>query len=484
MVTRVVTIGVFCTALAGCQNARPSGGQTPATGREAPAAPARSADDLSRRTIERRAVEAVIWGMPAVNYDLMLQEMLAKTPAKVNEVIYWSKPADWKNQTLTPNPDAIYLMIFFNTKNGPVVIDVPPADSGNFAANIDDVWQMPLADAGPEGSDAGKGGKYLVLPPGYTGEVPQGYFALRSLTFGGYALFRSNLASHSDADIAKARDYGKRLKVYPLSRAANPGETTFTDAKDVLFDSTIPYDQRFFHSLDHVVQSEPWLARDMAMIDQVKSIGLEKGKPFNPDAKTTEILNAAVAEARDVLEQGYEALGPFFPGRQWTTPATPAFKDAIQSGYADVNSYPIDARGVTYTVGFIGIKKLGTAQFYLIDFKDNAGNQFDGGKSYRLHVPADPPVKQYWSVTAYDRQTHALIKNMSRPSRASNDTEVQKNADGSVDIYIGPQAPAGKDSNWVPTDPKRPFEVLFRAYGPKKELFDKTWALPDLEPMR
>jgi hypothetical protein len=442
------------------------------------------ADQLNHRTIERRAVEAVIWGMPAVNYDLMLQEMLAKTSAKVNEIIYWSKPADWKNQTLTPNPDAIYLMIFFNTKDGPVVIDVPPADTGSFAANIDDVWQMPLADAGPEGSDAGKGGKYLVLPPGYKGDVPGGYFALRSLTFGGYALFRSNLASHSEADIARARDYGKRLKVYPLSKAANPGETKFTDAKDVLFDSTIKYDASFFTNLDHVVQSEPWLVRDMAMIDQLKSLGIEKGKPFSPDAKTLETLNAAAVEARDFLDRKYEALGPFFEGRQWTTPATPAFKEAIQSGYADVNSYPIDARGVVYTVGFIGIKRLGTAQFYLINFKDKAGNQLDGAKTYRLRVPGNPPVKQYWSVTAYDRQTHALIKNLDHASRASNDTEVQKNSDGSVDVYFGPKAPVGKESNWVPTDPKRPFEVLFRAYGPKKELFEKTWTLPDFEEVK
>jgi hypothetical protein len=375
-------------------------------------------------------------------------------------------------------------MVFFNTKDGPVVIDVPPADTGTFAANIDDVWQMPLADAGPEGSDAGKGGKYLVLPPGYTGNVPEGYFALHSLTFGGFALFRSNLPSHSETDIAKARDYGKRLKVYPLSKAANPGETKFTNAKDVLFDSTIPFDLRFFRSLDRIVQAEPWLPRDMAMIDPLKSIGIEKGKPFNPDARTVKTLNAAAIEARKFLDQKYEALGPFFPGRQWTTPATPEFKNAIQSGYADVNSYPIDARGVTYTVGFIGIKRLGTAQFYLINFKDNTGKQFDGSKTYRLRVPDDVPMKQYWSVTVYDRQTHALVRNLDRASRASNDTTVQKNPDGSVDVYFGPRGPAGRESNWVPTDPKRPFELLFRLYGPEKALFDKTWVLPDVETVK
>src|SRR5580765_1479490 len=113
--------------------------------------------EIASRTIERRAVEAVIWGMPAVNTDLMLQQMLSKTTARVNQIVYWSRPADWKNQTLTPNPDAIYFMPFFNTKDGPVVIDVPPADGGSFAANIDDIWQTPLEDAGPLGADKGQG---------------------------------------------------------------------------------------------------------------------------------------------------------------------------------------------------------------------------------------------------------------------------------------------------------------------------------------
>jgi hypothetical protein len=134
-----------------------------------------SAEDLARRTIERRAIEAVNWGMPAVNYDLMLQEMLNKTGGKVNQVVYWSRPLDWDNQTLTPNPDTIYLMAFFNTKDaGPIVVDIPAAgDDGTLNGNIVDIWQMPLEDAGPSGADAGKGGKYLILPPGHAGSVPK-----------------------------------------------------------------------------------------------------------------------------------------------------------------------------------------------------------------------------------------------------------------------------------------------------------------------
>ena len=145
----------------------------------------------AKAAIARRAVEAVIWGMPAVNADLMLQTMLKATPARVNEIVYWSKPANWKNQTLTPNPDAIYFMSFWNVKEGPIVIEVPPAVGGSIAGNIVDAWQMPLEDAGPEGADGGKGGRYLVLPPEYSGEVPPGYIPLKPDTNSGFALARS-----------------------------------------------------------------------------------------------------------------------------------------------------------------------------------------------------------------------------------------------------------------------------------------------------
>jgi hypothetical protein len=441
-------------------------------------------EDIQRRAIERRAVEAVIWGMPAVNYDLMLQQALSKTTAKQNEIVYWSKPVNWKNQTLTPNPDALYFMIFFNTASvGPIVIDVPPAEGGSFAANIDTVWQMPLEDAGPYGADKGAGGKYLILPPGYSEKAPEGYIAVQSETFAGYALFRSNLASHGDADVAKAADYGKRLKVYPLSQAENPPETKFTDANGVPYDSTIPYDLRFFQSLDRVVQTEPWLARDKAIIDQLKSIGIEKGKPFAPDSKTTAILNVAATEARAFLDHLYEAgYPPFFPTAHWAVPAFPDLVKAGSSGYAERDIYPVDYRALTYSMGYIGIKRLGTAQTYLIANKDKDGAPLDGSKNYRLHVPPKVPVELYWSVTVYDRETHALVKNMDRASRASNAADVQKNPDGSTDIYFGPKAPDGKESNWVPTDPQRGFELLFRLYSPTQALFEKkVWTLPDVE---
>ena len=247
---------------------------------------------LAERTSHRRAVEAVIWGMPAVNAELMFQAM-AQAKGDFNQVVYWSRPVSWKNQTLTPNPDTIYLMPFYNTKDaGPMVLEIPPASEGadvvSITGSIDDAWQAALEDVGPAGVDTGKGGKYLILPPGYKEKVPDGYIALPSQTYAGFALLRSNLKSGSDADIAKAVAYGRRVKFYPLSHAGNPPETKFVDAIDTVFDSTIPYDLRFFETLDRFVQREPWLERDKVMIDQLKTHRHRKGQTIQSEHGNTE----------------------------------------------------------------------------------------------------------------------------------------------------------------------------------------------------
>jgi len=440
-----------------------------------------SAQDLERRSIERRAVEAVIWGMPAVNYDLMYQEML-KLGGKPNQIVYWSRLLDWRNQTLTPNPDVIYFMAFYNTKDGPVVIEIPPAGDGTINGSIMDPWQAALEDVGPAGADKGAGGKYLILPPDYKETVPEGYIALPSANYQGYALLRSILKTGSDADIKAAVAYGKRIKLYPYSHADNPAATIFIDATGAVYDSTIPYDLRFFQSLDRFVQSEPWLTRDKVMIDQLKSIGIEKGKPFSPDAATQHVLNAAAGEAHAWLDLKYETMfSPYYAGRQWVFPILPQVIGGLQSQFANPDSYPVDGRGVTYTMAFFSTKHSGIGQFYLMTIKDKNGQKLAGANTYRLTVPANVPVNQYWSATVYDRATHALIRGMSRAGRSSQSPGLRTNTDGSVDIWFGPTAPADKESNWVPTSASGAFEVLFRFYGPQKPVFDKTWQLPDVE---
>lgn len=440
---------------------------------------------LARNAVHRRAVEAVIWGMPAVNTDLMYQAMAREVKGHWNQIVYWSRLLDWKNQTLTPNPDAIYLMPFFDTAQaGPMVIEIPPADDGSITGSIMDCWQTPLQDVGPAGVDQGKGGKYLILPPGHSGTVPGDYIPLRSQTYQGYALLRSILRSGSDADFARAVAYGRRIAFYPLSAAANPPPTIYLDAADVVFEATIPYDVRFFQSLARVIESQPWLERDRAMIDSLRTLGIEKGQPFNPDEATRDILKAAAEEARQWLDLQYEAslVPPFYEGGHWALPTAPGMLKAMQSSFADPDHYPLDGRGTTYAMAFFCPKQSGSGSYYLMATKDHQDRPFDGGSTYRLHVPAAVPVRQYWSATVYDRATHGLVRDMKRASRSSQSPGLQVSGDGSVDIYFAPAAQATWESNWVPTSPDGAFEVLFRFYGPEKSLFEKKgWRLPDIE---
>jgi hypothetical protein len=431
--------------------------------------------------MHRRAVEAVVWGMPAVNYERMLQAA-GDNGAKLNQVVYWSRPLNWQNQTLTPNPDTIYLNPFYDTSKGPVVVEIPPADQEHVIVGSFDVsWQNALADVGPAGADKGKGAKYLITPPGYAGKVPEGYLVLPSETYRGFVILRSNFKSRSGDDIKAAVEHGKRVRVYPLGGDEN--STVFVDAYDKPFDATIRYDISFFELLDRFVQAEPWLTRDKAMIDSLKTIGIEKGKPFQPDGRTKAVLESAVLEARELIALKYENgfIPPFYAGTRWSLPVPAETMEGLGSMFSDPNEYGLDGRAVAYHMAYFSPKVYGGGQFYLINISDREGQPLDGSKPYRLIIPPNAPISQYWSATAYDRETHALIRGMSRASLASNDPAVQKNPDGSTDIYFGPSAPTGKESNWVPTDPKRPFELMVRLYGPKKELLEKTWTLPDPE---
>ncbi|AIF48779.1 DUF1254 domain-containing protein [Dyella japonica] len=438
--------------------------------------------DLELRATQRNAVAAVIWGMPAVNFQLMLDAFL-KVGGQPNQVAYWSRPLNWKNQTLTPNLATIYFMPFYDTRNGPVVLEIPPAEGGSITGTVDNGWQNPLEDVGPAGVDKGKGGKYLILPPGYKDNVPAGYIPMPSATFQGYAILRSNMKDGSDAEIERAVAYGKRVKFYPYSKGGGVGETHYVDAYDKMFDSTIPYDSRYFEALNRFVQVEPWLVRDMAMIDPLKSVGIDKGKPDTAIADHKAVLDASAAEAKALIAQWIEQayLPPFNEGAHWALPVSPEVIKGQSTDFPDPGNYPINGRAAIYAIAYFCAKHLGAGQFYLMTIKDKDGQRLEGGKSYRLHVPANPPVKLYWSVTAYDGDTHALIRDSKWSDRGSNTPGLQKNADGSVDIYFGATAPQGKESNWIPTDAKRTFELMFRFYGPEKALFEKTWKLADME---
>ncbi|WP_168270510.1 DUF1254 domain-containing protein [Rhizobium leguminosarum] len=453
--------------------------------------PARAADlpdpaGLTSRAVERRAVEAANWGIPVVNFDRMFQAFKEKG-GDFNQIVYWSGLFDWKNQTLTPNPDTIYFKPFYDTKEvGPVVVEIPPAgDNGSITGTLMDVWQAALEDVGPAGVDKGAGGKYLVLPPGYSQTPPEGYIVLPSSTYEGFGLLRSTIKGSGPDAVKRAVDYGLKIRLYPLSQASNPPATRFVDVLGELFDSTIRYDLSFFQSLDRVVQYEPWLPRDKVMVDMLKTIGIEKGKAFKPDEAMRAALEAAVKEARDWFDLRYEtSFEPYFSDAHWALPASPELLKAASTFYETPDSYPVDARGVTDYWAFSTVKHLGEGQFYLMATKDRDGAPLDGGLTYKLTVPAHPPVSQYWSAVVYDRATHALIRDVASPSKSSQTPGLRANSNGSVDLYFGPEAPSGKEPNWTPTKPGGRFEVLFRLYGPQKPLIDKSWVLPDLEKTR
>ncbi len=442
------------------------------------------ADKVQEQMLHGRAMEAVVWGMPAVNYDRMYQAFL-KAGAKDNQLVHWSRPSDWKNQLLTPNTDAIYFMPFFNTKEaGPVVLEIPAATGGTIVGSIMDCWQKALEDVGPAGVDAGKGGKYLILPPGYKEKIPAGYIALPSDNYKGYALLRSIPGTNSEADVAKAVAYAKQIKLYPLK--ASGSQTVFVDVTNDVFDATIPYDLEFFRSLDRIVQSEPWLSRDRAMIDLLKTVGIEKGKTFAPSAEKEKLLLAALSDGHQWIDKLYEAIPRYYEGTQWFLPASHELFQSWSNGFTTENSYPVDERGVNYYWGFSSLRRTGAGQHQLYIFaalgKD--GKPLDGAKTYKLHVPANVPVSQYWSVTAYDRSTHALIRDVTASNRSSLSTGLAKNADGSVDLYLAPKAPAGKESNWIPTREGVNTEIILRFFGVEKPIIDKTWKIGDFEEVK
>jgi arylsulfatase A-like enzyme len=212
--------------------------------------------------------------------------------------------------------------------------------------------------------------------------------------------------------------------------------------------------------------------------------GVSMAYTFDDAKAPTRHTSQYFGEAHALLERNYDnAFSPYFTGSRWALPAQSEYIKAAQNGYTEADEYPVDARGLVFTFAFFSPKTSGTGSFYLMDIRDKAGDPLDGSKTYRLTVPANVPVKQYWSATVYDRATHALVREQKTVSRSSQSPGLQTNTDGSVDLWFGPKAPTGKETNWVPTRPQGEFEVLFRFYGPTKPLFDKSWTLPDIEPI-
>jgi hypothetical protein len=445
--------------------------------------PAFTPAELAQRTLHRRAVEAVIWGMPLVNTDAMRQAYFRDAGAKYNDICYFSKPADWHFQVTTPNASTNYVYFNFNLKEGPVVVEIPAAVGAGLLGSMVNAWDEPMADIGPKGEDQGKGGKYLLLPPDFKGEAPDGFFTLRFSTYNGYSLFRAIRAGSTDSDVAASLALVKKLRVYPLAAQANPPAQRFIDIHGKTFDGIANFDERFFESLNRMVQEEPVQPRDLVMMGMLMSIGIEKGKEFKTDTATQGVLKAGVQEAQAQFVEGLTSYSqPWWPDRNWS----PADSRGVKTGFTfqTADALDVDARGWANFAAFALPKKTGESLMYLFTFRDSRGQRLSGERHYTLRVPANVPAKQYWSVIVYDVLTAAFIRESPVITLDSYNQAMKRNADGTVDIYFGPTAPAGKEANWIYTAPGRAFFPAVRFYDPDKPLFDRTWKLPNVEEVK
>jgi hypothetical protein len=441
-----------------------------------------SPQDVIKQATEGRAVDAAIWGMPIVSFDAMRQAFFRDAKATYGDVMFWSKPGGWKLQCLTPNTSVRYVFSFTNTsQTGPVVVEIPATGEAALNGTIMDAWQVPLMDIGIVGEDQGKGGKYLLLPPGHQGEVPPGYITVPMKTYNGFVGLRVIVKSEEEASVRGALAYLRLIRIHPLSKSAAPPQSNFIDMADTLWDAVPRFNDDFYTSMARVVSEEPVQPRDAEMTAMLRALGIEKGKEFKPDEPTRAGLNSAAQEAHAWFMERLVTYGEhFWPDGKWDVPAPPIAPKSDFTWEAD-GILDVDARGIAFFSFFCPPKKLGTGQFYLATFFDGKGQRLRGGETYRLRVPGDVPVTQFWSVTVYDLATSALIRNVARPSIDAYDKKVSKNADGSMDIYFGPKAPSGMEANWVPTLSGKDWFPYFRFYGPERPLFAKTWKLPDIE---
>jgi hypothetical protein len=371
--------------------------------------------ELNRQTLEQRAVTAAIWGMPIVSVDAMRQAFFRDAKANYNDVVFWSEPSDWKNQTTTPNASARYVYFNFNTKGGPVVVEIPPAVDAGLFGTLLDAWQVPLADVGPEGEDQGKGGKYLLLPPDFRGDAQTDYIVIRPQTFNGYALFRAIPKSSSAADVSNAIALVKKMRLYPLVKADSPPEQHFVDMTGKLFDGIVRFDGSFYVSLAQMINEEPVLTQNRAMMGLLLPLGIEKGKEFKPDTTTQAVLAQSAREAHGWLMNGLLAYSTHhWPDSRWGVPAAPV---AIETAFSfeRTDYLDVDARGIGYFSFYAPPKKLGVATFYVGTFKDANGDLLRGEAGYRLRVPPKAPAQQFWALTLYDRETCRVYSRHAAP---------------------------------------------------------------------
>jgi len=445
--------------------------------------PAKTWDE---QQLYQRGIEAVIWGMPAVSMAFFRDSAFETYGVTYNDIIAFSHPAQPRQELLTSNAQVPYVFTFLDLRKGPAVMEVPAQnDKSLLYGQMVDAWQVSIADIGPSGADKGNGGKYLFTPPGWNGTVPDGYLHVPSESYRHVMMLRSVKKGNTTDDEAHA--YAQLIKVYQFSEAANPPAQKFVDGFQKAWDTLPHYDMRFYNYISDLVSVEPVRARDKVMMGMLRTLDIEPGKPFKPDARSTEILEQSVLAGRAQMEIYFEdwgrAMTPYWPGSQWGYVAL-GLKDLAGFSYETETALLLDDRagGMFYGATFLPKSLEGGGTFYLCSLRDANGDLFKGENTYRMRVGSDVPARDFWAIVAYDLDSKSYIFNdLNRGGLSSYDKPNMKvNSDGSVDIYLASKAPPGLEGNWIPTS-GRDFFLFFRFYGPQKAVFDRSYKLPDVD---
>jgi hypothetical protein len=432
-----------------------------------------------------RAVQAYRFFFPTVS-GIATFKGFEKVGVVPNEVL-GTLDTQPRHVGFTYNSDTPYGSILLDLKDGPMVIELPPGPLIGAAVDVNQRW---VADMGLPGPDAGKGGKHVLLPPGYKGKAPDGYYAARSSS---NRVIVGARALPEGGDVKGAKDRLRTIKVHPLADTAGSKDARWIDLTARPVDTT-PLDWeknlQYWRELHEVIDSEPAYEGYRNAYGDLAGLGIVKGQPFTPDDRMKGILEKAALIGNAQMRVGsFADRRPdriVWPDRNWEWAAL-----RFENGNFDAATYTdLEARDKWFFQAVIASPAMfrraaGAGSVYWLGLRDEKGAYLDGGKTYKLTVPQPVPGKLFWSVTVYDAETRSQIQTDQGHAALRSMFELKGKMDNSpIDLYFGPTAPAGQEGQWIETIPGKGWFVYMRIYGPEEAAFDGTWRPGDFEVLR